>query len=69
MSKFTGVNYTGNLKVIRASPDHGTAYNLKGSDMISTKSLQNCFKLIKHISNNRKKYDETKKIIKSKFFK
>ena len=31
ISKFSGVNYTGNLSIIRTSPDHGTAYNLVGT--------------------------------------
>ena len=31
ISQFSGVNYTGNLDIIRTSPDHGTAYNLKGT--------------------------------------
>ena len=31
ISKYRGVNYTGNLDVIRVSPDHGTAYDLVGT--------------------------------------
>ncbi len=54
ISQFSGVNYTGNLNIIRASPDHGTAYDLIGTNKISNKSLINCFKLIKKIRNNRK---------------
>ena len=53
ISQFTGVNYTGNLDIIRTSPDHGTAYNLKGSKNISDKSFLNCYKLIKKIYKNR----------------
>ena len=53
ISQFTGVNYTGNLSIIRASPDHGTAYNLIGSKEISDKSFLNCYKLIKKIYRNR----------------
>ena len=53
ISKFSGVNYTGNLSIIRTSPDHGTAYNLIGSKEISNKSLLNCYKLIKKIYRNR----------------
>ena len=30
ISQFSGVNYTGNLDIIRTSPDHGTAYDLVG---------------------------------------
>ena len=55
ISQFTGVNYTGNLSIIRTSPDHGTAYNLIGSKKISDKSFINCFNLIKQIYKNRKK--------------
>ena len=53
ISQFTGVNYTGNLDIIRTSPDHGTAYNLRGSKNISDKSFLNCYKLIKKIYRNR----------------
>ena len=59
ISQFSGVNYTGNLSIIRASPDHGTAYNLVDSKNISDKSLLNCFKLIKEIHFNRKHADKT----------
>jgi len=54
ISQFTGVNYTGNLNIIRTSPDHGTAYNLIGSNKISNKSFINSYKLINKIYNNRK---------------
>ena len=62
ISKFSGVNYTGNLDVIRVSPDHGTAYNLKGSKKISNISIKKCFILINKINKNRIKYNESKKI-------
>ena len=58
ISKFSGVNFTGNLDIIRTSPDHGTAYDLVGKKNVSIKSLENCFKLINQISKNRKKYEE-----------
>ncbi len=67
ISQFSGVNYTGNLSVIRTSPDHGTAYNLIGKKNISNKSIINCYKLIKKIYKNRKLNDEGKKIPKPKF--
>ncbi len=54
ISQFSGVNYTGNLSIIRTSPDHGTAYNLLGSNKISDKSFINSYKLINKIYNNRK---------------
>ncbi len=62
ISKFSGVNYTGNLDIIRTSPDHGTAYNLINSNEISNKSLINCFKLIKKIFKNRILDAKSKKI-------
>tara|TARA_B100000963_G_scaffold237386_1_gene207535 strand:- start:1310 stop:2284 length:975 start_codon:yes stop_codon:yes gene_type:complete len=54
ISQFSGVNYTGNLNIIRTSPDHGTAYNLLGSSSISNKSFINSYKLINKIYNNKK---------------
>lgn len=54
ISQFSGVNYTGNLNIIRTSPDHGTAYNLINSNKISNKSFLNCFKLVRKIYKNRK---------------
>ncbi len=62
ISQFNGVNYTGNLEIIRTSPDHGTAYDLINKKNISNKSIINSFKLIHQISSNRKKYEESKKI-------
>ena len=59
ISQFSGVNYTGNLNIIRTSPDHGTAYNLIGSKKISNKSFINCYKLINKIYNNRKLNEKT----------
>ncbi len=53
ISQFSGVNYTGNLDIIRTSPDHGTAYDLIGSNKISDRSLRNCKKLIGKIYKNR----------------
>ena len=56
ISKFSGVNYTGNLDVIRTSPDHGTAYELIGSKKISNSSFLNAYKLIIKIYKNRMIY-------------
>lgn len=67
ISNYSGVNYTGNLDIIRISPDHGTAYDLVGNKNASSLSLINCFKIIKKISKNRKKNDYSKKISGSKF--
>ncbi len=54
ISRYSGVNYTSNLKIIRTSPDHGTAYNLVGKNKASHKSLLNCFNVINKIIKNRK---------------
>ena len=62
ISKFTGVNFTGNLDLIRVSPDHGTAYELKDSDNYSNTSLKQCFILLNKIYKNRKKNYGAKKI-------
>ena len=53
ISQFSGVNYTGNLDIIRTSPDHGTGYDLIGTNNISNKSFLNCFNLIIKIHTNR----------------
>ncbi len=68
ISNFSGVNYTGNLNIIRVSPDHGTAYNLLGTNKASDRSLLNCFNLIKTIKNNRNNYEKSKKITEPKFY-
>ena len=67
ISNYTGVNYTSNLKIIRVSPDHGTAYDMVGKNDKSTMGIINSFKLVKKIALNRMKYDKTKKITRSKF--
>ena len=54
ISQFSGVNYTGNLDIIRTSPDHGTAYELVSSNNFSNKSLMNCYNLINKIYKNRR---------------
>ena len=59
ISKFSGVNYTSNLNIIRTSPDHGTAYDIVGKDMAIPKSLINCFKMINKINKNRNNFDKT----------
>ena len=59
ISQFSGVNYTGNLNIIRTSPDHGTAYNLVNSKNFSNKSFLNCFKLVNKIYKNRKFNDKS----------
>ena len=56
ISKFSGVNFTANLNIIRTSPDHGTAYDLVGKNKAILHSLVNCFNLIKKVNKNRNKF-------------
>ena len=56
ISKFSGVNFTANLNIIRTSPDHGTAYDLVGKNKAIPQSLINCFNLINKINKNRNKF-------------
>ncbi len=66
ISQYSGVNFTGNLDIIRVSPDHGTAYDRVGKGKFKSKSLINCFNLVKKIRKNRIFYAKSKKISKSK---
>lgn len=56
LDNFSGINYTGGLSIIRVSPDHGTAYDLVGTNKANSKSLINCFKYINIIFKNRNKF-------------
>ena len=49
----TGVNFTGGLKFIRTSPDHGTAYNIAGKNVASESSLRSAIFLAKEIYYSR----------------
>ena len=53
LSKYSGINFTGGLSILRVSPDHGTAYDLVGKNVANNSSLLNCFNLITKISKNR----------------
>ena len=55
ISGFNGVNYTGSLDIVRVSPNHGTAYDIVGSNIAKTNSLLCCFKLANKIIMNRSK--------------
>ena len=55
ISEFNGVNYTGSLDIVRVSPNHGTAYDIVGSNIAKTNSLLCCFKLANKIIKNRSK--------------
>ena len=55
ISQNSGVNFTSGLKIIRVSPDHGTAYEIVGKNIANNKSLLNCFTFINKIYLNRNK--------------
>lgn len=52
----SGVNYTAGLKMIRTSPDHGTAFDIAGKNIASPSSLYQAYKVGLNIYHNRKKY-------------
>lgn len=49
-----GVNYTAGLKLIRTSPDHGTAYEIAGKGTVNIQSfLQSIYTIIDIIKNRK----------------
>ena len=50
-----GVNYTANLPIVRVSPDHGTAYDIAGTDRVEEHSLISAIEAIQSIVYNRKR--------------
>lgn len=58
MSSFgKGVNFSAGLKIIRTSPDHGTAYDIAGKNKANLSSMLEAIKLALTISKNRRKND------------
>ena len=60
ISQFSGVNYTGNLSIIRVSPDHGTAYDIVGQDKASGTSMRNAIYTAIDVYRNRQVDKEIK---------
>jgi 4-hydroxythreonine-4-phosphate dehydrogenase len=52
-----GVNFSAGLKIIRTSPDHGTAYDIAGKNKANLSSMLEAIKLSLSISKNRRKND------------
>jgi len=52
-----GVNFSAGLKIIRTSPDHGTAYDIAGKNKANISSMIEAVKLALTISKNRRKND------------
>ena len=58
MSSFEkGVNFSAGLKIIRTSPDHGTAYDIAGKNKANLSSMFEAIKLAVRISKNRTTHD------------
>ncbi len=58
MSSFgKGVNFSAGLKIIRTSPDHGTAYDIAGKNKANLSSMIEAIKLAVQISKNRRDHD------------
>ena len=53
-----GINYTSGLRVIRTSPDHGTAYDIVGKNEANASSFLKAMYLAKDIVINRRMYEE-----------
>ncbi|MBN2165380.1 MAG: 4-hydroxythreonine-4-phosphate dehydrogenase PdxA [Marinilabiliaceae bacterium] len=56
-----GVNYTAGLPIIRTSPDHGTAYELAGTNVADHTSMLNAIYLAIDVYRNRNIYAEISK--------
>ena len=57
----TGVNYTAGLSCVRTSPDHGTAFDLAGSNSADPSSFRQALFMAIDIQRNRKEYNKLKK--------
>ncbi len=51
-----GVNFTGGLKYVRTSPDHGTAYDIAGKNMANPASFRKAIYAAIDIVRSRKRY-------------
>ena len=52
----SGVNFTAGLKIIRTSPDHGTAFDIAGKNIADPSSLMQSYNSALKIYRNRKNY-------------
>jgi len=57
MSFGKGVNFSAGLKIIRTSPDHGTAYDIAGKNKANPSSMIEAIKVAVQISKNRNTHD------------
>jgi len=56
-----GVNFTAGLKVIRTSPDHGTAYEIAGKNQADASSMRNALYLAIDLLRTRAENEELRK--------
>ncbi len=56
----SGVNFTAGLSAVRTSPDHGTAYDIAGSDKASPNSFLQAIYSAIDITRSRKEYQESR---------
>ncbi|MFZ1978234.1 MAG: 4-hydroxythreonine-4-phosphate dehydrogenase PdxA [Bacteroidota bacterium] len=52
-----GVNFSAGLKIVRTSPDHGTAYNIAGKNKANLSSMLEAIQTAAAIVKNRKYHD------------
>jgi 4-hydroxythreonine-4-phosphate dehydrogenase len=58
MSSFgKGINFSAGLRIVRTSPDHGTAYDIAGKNRANLSSMLEAIKLAIQISKNRNSHD------------
>ena len=53
-----GVNFTAGLSGVRTSPDHGTAFDIAGTNMANPDSFRKALLLAIDVATQRKKYEE-----------
>lgn len=51
----SGVNFTAGLPFVRTSPDHGTAFDIAGTNRADPSSFKEAFDLAVHLAQNREK--------------
>lgn len=56
-----GVNFTAGLRLIRTSPDHGTAFDIAGKGVASPDSFRQAIYMAIDIHRNRKSEDEARR--------
>ena len=58
MNFSSGVNFTAGLKIVRTSPDHGTAYDIAWQNKADERSILEAYKYARLISFNRKRNEK-----------